>query len=79
MTTLSEPIAILSRKTKRNREWLEDEFFEKPATRANLLYLAEHYEDIAKFNTTVGSDEGRAEFKRRAKVLKRLAAGLQNK
>lgn len=78
MTTLSEPIAILSRKTKRNREWLEDEFFEKPATRANLLYVSEHYDDIAA-NNTVCTDQDRAEWKRRAQILKRLAAGLQNK
>jgi hypothetical protein len=76
--TLSEPIAILSHKAKRDREWLEDEFFDKPATRANLIYVSEHYEDIAA-NNTVCTDQDRVEWRRRSKLLKRLAAGLQNK
>jgi hypothetical protein len=73
--TLSEPVAIFSKKAKRTRDWLEDEFFDTPATREQLLYVAEHYEDVAK-NNTVATDEDRVEFRKRAKYLRRLAAGL---
>lgn len=72
----SEPIAVLSQKSKANRDWLDDEFFDKPPTVANLLYVAEHYEDIAATNT-VCTDQDRVEWARRAKYLRRLVAGLR--
>lgn len=72
---LSEPVAILSHKAKRDREWLQDEFFDKPASKKNLLYVADHYGDIAE-NNTVCTDLDRVEWRRRSKFLRRLAAGL---
>ena len=68
-------IAVFDRLSKRNREWLEDDFFGRAPTRAAVLGLAEHYCDIAATNTAC-TKKDRAEYSRRAKYLKRLAAGL---
>lgn len=73
--TRSEPIAVFGRKSKLNRDWLEDEFFDTPATRDALMSCAEHFEDIVE-NNTVCTDQERLEFAKRAKYLRRLAKGL---
>jgi hypothetical protein len=65
-------VAALS---KRNQEWMADDFFHRPVTLEGALHLAEHYRDVAA-NNTVCSDEERTEFARRARYLKYLAAKL---
>ena len=71
----TEPIVVINKLSKRNREWMQDEFFKRAPTKGALVYLAEHYRDIAETNK-VASQDDRAEFSRRARYLKRLAAGM---
>lgn len=59
--------------SKRNLEWLADDFFHQPVTRQSVIHAAQHYRDIAATNT-VCSDEDRIEFARRARYLTRIAA-----
>jgi hypothetical protein len=62
--------------SKRNREWMTDEFFDHPVNRDTLRYCAEHYRDISAHNVVCSEDQ-RSEYAQRARYLTRLAATLR--
>jgi hypothetical protein len=73
VSTPFEKVALFHDLPVVDQEWLAEEFFTKRPNEEALRYLASHFEDLAATNSV-----DRAEWSRRAELLRRLADGLNS-